>query len=227
MLGRCGRQRKEAKMYRVKRLLVALAGAMVLSALVPALGLSAKPVANDHFGFTSDPYSETWCGAVEGTAVDTVVEHYMQDASGNFIDNVRLTSVFTATASGKSVESWASSTTRTSGPIDNGDGTVSFVTNVTGLVLQFKIPNGPVLKDADGKPLLGAGKLTITDLFDATTGDYITTTLSWHGPLPFLHGVAVCGPPSAYLPSWARQAFPRMGPCRAGPFACCTTRSGR
>jgi hypothetical protein len=48
------------------------------------------------------------------------------------------------------------------------------------LVLQFKIPNGPVLKDANGKPLLGAGVLTLTDIFDAASGDYITTTESWH-----------------------------------------------
>jgi hypothetical protein len=85
------------------------------------------------------------------------------------------------------------------GPIDNGDGTFSFVANGTGLVLQFKIPNGPLLKDADGKPLRGAGELTTTDIFDAATGDYITTTESWHGPHPLRDGVDICGPSVAYL----------------------------
>ena len=52
----------------------------------------------------------TWCGEVEGTAVDTIVEHYMQDASGNIIDNVHFTRVFTATATGTSIISAASTT---------------------------------------------------------------------------------------------------------------------
>jgi hypothetical protein len=184
------------------RLFVALVAATGLAATVPAFSLAGSPVVNAHFGpFTSDPYAKSWCGAVDGTAVDTVVEHYQQDASGNIVDNVRLTSVFTATATGKSLESSTSSTTRTSGPIDNGDGTVSYVTDVTGLVLQFKIPNGPVLKDADGKPLRGAGELSITDIFDAASGDYITTIESWNGPHPVRDGVDICGPSIAYLMS--------------------------
>jgi hypothetical protein len=183
------------------RLLVALATAAALAVGVPTLGLAGQPVVNGHFRFTSDPYPTSWCGAVDGTAVDTVVEHYLQDAGENIVDNVRLTSVFTATASGKSLESSAAFTTRVNGPIDNGDGTISFVADTTGLVLQFRIPNGPVLKDAAGKPLLGAGELTVADIFDAATGDYITTSESWHGPHPLRDGVDICGPSIAYLTS--------------------------
>ena len=38
--------------------------------------------------------------------------------------------------------------------VDNGDGTVTFSEHTAGLVLRFKILNGPVLKDADGKPIM-------------------------------------------------------------------------
>jgi hypothetical protein len=180
-------------------LVVALAAAAVAAAVTAGSAGAAQPVVNDHYQFTSDPYSETWCGQVPGTAVDTVVEHFMQDASGNFIDNVRLVSVFTATATGKSIVSSASSTTKTSGPIDNGNGTISFMTRVTGLVLKFQVPNGPVLKATDGEPIRSAGDLIIEDVFDAATGDYITTNESFTGPHLGREGVDICGPSVDYL----------------------------
>jgi hypothetical protein len=184
-------------MYKLKRLM-GLVAAVALAGVVPAHGLAGTPVVNDHYRFTSDPYPTKICG-VDGTAVDTVVEHYSQGASGAFIDNVRFTSLFTATTSGKSLESSGASVSTMNGPIDDGDGTISFVASMNGLVLQLKIPNGPVLKDANGKPLLGAGVLTLTDIFDAVSGDYITTTESWHGPHPLRDGVDICGPVIAYL----------------------------
>jgi hypothetical protein len=125
----------------------------------------------------------------------------MQDASGNTIDNVRVTSLFTATATGKSLLSSSSSTAKTSGPIDNGDGTISFITRLTGLVLKFQIPGGPVLKAADGEPLRSAGVLTLEDVFDATTGDYITTNETFSGPHLNAEGIDICGPSVAYLDS--------------------------
>jgi hypothetical protein len=187
-------------MYKVKFLFV---GVVVLaSALVAAttvLGFTGSPVVNQQFRPPPDVHPQTWCGEVEGTAVDTVVEHYMQDANGNIIDNVRFTSLFTATATGKSILSSASTTTRSTGPIDNGDGTISFITQITGLTLKFQIPNGPILKAADGEPILSAGVLTIEDVFDAATGDYITTNVTFHGPHLLREGVDICGPSLAYL----------------------------
>jgi hypothetical protein len=41
--------------------------------------------------------------------------------------------------------------------LDNGDGTVTFSELTAGLATTFRIPNGPLLKDANGKPLIGAG----------------------------------------------------------------------
>ena len=107
--------------------------------------------------------------------------------------------LFTATATGKSILSSASSTERSTGPIDNGNGTISFVTQITGLVLKFQIPGGPVLKAANGEPIRSAGVLTLEDVFDAATGDYITTNESFSGPHLGREGVDICGPSVAYL----------------------------
>jgi hypothetical protein len=189
----------DCKEHKPRRLFVALAAAAALAFAVPALGVAGPPVVNDHAKFTSDPHPQTWCGVVDGTAVDTVVEHFQQDANGNVIDNIRFTSVFTATATGKSIESAGAATTRVNGPIDNGDGTISFVAKLTGLVLKFQIPNGPVLKAANGEPIRSAGVLTTEDIFDAATGDYITTNESFHGPHLQRQGVDICGPSVAYL----------------------------
>jgi hypothetical protein len=193
-------EQKGGDMYKVKHIFVGLVVMMgALVAATTALAFSGPPVVNEQFRPPPETHPATWCGDVEGTAVDTVVEHYMQDANGNIIDNVRFTRLFTATATGKSLLSLASSTARSTGPIDNGDGTISFVTQITGLVLKFQIPNGPVLKAADGEPLRSAGVLIIEDVFDAATGDYITTNESFSGPHLAREGVDICGPSVAYL----------------------------
>jgi hypothetical protein len=189
-----------SKIFKVKHLLAALVVvAAALAAATSALGFTGPPVVNQEFRPAPDVHPATWCGQVEGTAVDAIVEHYMQDASGNIIDNVRFTRVFTATATGKSIVSTASTTAKSQGPIDNGDGTVSFVTAINGLALKFQALNGPVLKAADGQPLRSAGVLVFEDVFDAATGDYITTNVSFEGPHLAAEGVDICSPSVAYL----------------------------
>jgi hypothetical protein len=124
----------------------------------------------------------------------------MEDATGGFLVNEIFHGVFTATATGKSLE-LAGAGVATVGVTDNGDGTVTFDEQNTGLVLQFKIVNGPVLKDADGKPLLGAGILTSTATVDIATDELLSIEESWHGPHPLRDGVDICGPAIAYLTS--------------------------
>jgi hypothetical protein len=85
--------------------------------------------------------------------------------------------------------------------VDNGDGTFTFTEHTAGLVLKFKILNGPVLKDADGKPIIGAGVIDSVATFDVATGDLISLQETVHGPHPFRDGVDVCGPSIAYLTS--------------------------
>jgi hypothetical protein len=184
----------------VEHLLVALVVvAAALAGATSALGWQGPPVVNEEFRPPPDVHPLTWCGEVQGTAVDTLVEHYMQDASGNIIDNVRFTRVFTATATGRSIVSSASTTAKSEGPIDNGDGTISFVTAINGLALKFQVANGPVLKAANGEPLRSAGVLVFEDVFDAAAGDYITTNVSFEGPHLVAEGVDICGPSVAYL----------------------------
>lgn len=186
-------------MFKVKHLFATLVvTAAALAAAGAALAWQGPPVVNQQFRPPPDVHPSTWCGVIQGSAVDTTVEHFMQDASGNIIDNVRFTRMFTATATGKSIISSASTTEKSSGPIDNGDGTVSYITNINGLALKFQIPNGPVLKAADGEPLRSAGVLTFEDVFDAA-GNYITTNVSFDGPHLNAQGVDICGPSVAYL----------------------------
>jgi hypothetical protein len=184
-------------MRKRNRLVTAVAAAAALAAIVPALGLAAMPIVNEHETFTDGPYPTNFCG-VPGTQVDTVIDHYMEDASGGILDNEIFNGVFTATATGRSLQLSGSGVSRVN-VTDNGDGSVTFAEHDTGLVLQFKIPNGPVLKDADGKPLLGAGILSSTATFDIASGDLLSIDESWHGPHPLRDGVDICGPTIAYL----------------------------
>jgi hypothetical protein len=185
-------------MFKLTRLAIALAGFAALAAAVPALGLAGNWVVNDHYSFTTDPFPTTFCG-IDGTEVDTVVEN-LKVSEDSFMDNGHFTGLFTAAATGKTLELSASPTSK--GKLtDNGDGTLTFSEQDTGLVLKFKIPNGPVLEDADGKPILGAGVLSTAITIDASTGDVISVEESSHGPHPLREGVDICGPAIAYLTS--------------------------
>lgn len=182
-----------------KCIVVAGLAAVLSLALMASSARATQPVVRFHVGpFTSDPFPQTWCGQVEGTAVETVVENYREDASGSFIDTFRFTQVFTATATGKSLESSGSGIAKVD-VIDNGDGTITFVERDAGLALFFKIPGGPILKAADGEPLRSAGEISSTATFDVATGDLISFSDSFHGPHLFRQGVDVCGPSVAYL----------------------------
>jgi hypothetical protein len=58
-----------------------------------------------------------------------------------------------------------------------------------------------VLKDADGKPILGAGILNTAVTFDLASGAVISVEESWAGPHPLRDGVDICGPAIEYLTS--------------------------
>ena len=182
-----------------KHLLVAIASVAALGMVVATFGVAAVPTTNEHGSFTDGPFDADFC-AVPGTEIDTGVFHFLQDSSGAFVGNENFSGRFTATATGKSLEISAVSTGR-GALIDNGDGTATFSEHDTGLVLRFKVANGPVLKDADGKPILGAGVLDFAVTFDLASGDVISVDESWHGPHPLRDGVDVCGPAIAYLTS--------------------------
>jgi hypothetical protein len=82
-----------------------------------------------------------------------------------------------------------------------GEGTITFVEHNAGVVIRFKIPNGPVLKAPDGTPILGAGVIDAVAVVDASTGELISLEETVHGPHPIRDGVDICGPAIAYLTS--------------------------
>ena len=147
----------------------------------------------------SRAFPSSFCGVV-GSEVDTGTFTFRQDASGAFHATENFRNVFTASSTGKSLENSTADLDMGAG-VDNGDGTFTFTEHTAGLVLRFKIPNGPVLKDADGKPILGAGVIDSVVTFDIATGDLISLQETVHGPHPVRDGVDICGPAIAYLTS--------------------------
>jgi hypothetical protein len=178
---------------------VAAAAVVVLAAAIPAVGLAGQPVVRDHESVVEGPFPTSFCG-VDGTEIDTGTFTYREDASGAFHATESFRNVVTASSTGKSLEYSNADFDMGSG-VDNGDGTVTFTEHTAGLVVKFKIPNGPVLKDADGKPIIGAGVIDSVATFDIATGDLISLQESVHGPHPVRDGVDICGPAIAYLTS--------------------------
>jgi hypothetical protein len=181
---------------------VAIAAAVVAAtaAALPAAGLSGPPVIRDHQSFVDGPYPTSWCGEVDGTEVDTGTFTFHQDANGAFHATSTFEGTFTATATGKQLDLSNAGVDMGTG-VDNGDGTTTFTEHTAGLAIRFKIPNGPVLKDADGKPILGAGIIDSVVTIDNATGDVISGSETFHGPHPLRDGVDICGPSVAYLTS--------------------------
>jgi hypothetical protein len=184
---------RNQKTRKFEVLLAALAVAVAAALALPALGLAGKPVANDHYSFSSGPQPANWCGVVEGTSRYTEVGHFWQDSSGAFIENIRFTSVFTATASGKSIENSGAGVTKASALVPTADGGFTAVFTQKGLDLLTKLPNGQRLYP------VGAGTITSVLMFDANgewTGEEVVGTT---GPHPFMEGVDFCGPTVAAL----------------------------
>jgi hypothetical protein len=182
----------------LKRLIVGLSVAAGLATWLPASGLADQPVIFDHGVDTFGPYPTNFCG-VPGTAVDEFKFTYREDADGDFIVNEIFTGVFTATATGRSLEVHTASTAKVTATL--GEGTITFVEHNAGVVIRFKIPNGPVLKAPDGTPILGAGVIDAVAVVDASTGELISLDETVHGPHPIRDGVDICGPAIAYLTS--------------------------
>jgi hypothetical protein len=100
-------------------------------------------------------------------------------ASGAIIDALQLTSVFTNPVSGKSITFKSDGVAKSTAPVDNGDGTSSFVTTVNGL--------SPKISGLNGAPLDGidTGSITFRLTFDTATGEIISfDVVSIKGPRP-------------------------------------------
>ncbi|MFY9579251.1 MAG: hypothetical protein WAQ33_07990 [Gaiellaceae bacterium] len=158
--------------------LTGLTAGLAVALALPASG-AGRWVTNAHFTI-HDTFADNTCG-IDGTTVMNGVENFRQSADGSFTDIASFKAVFTATASGKSIElQVAQQLTGSDTPVDNGDGTVTFSFTFKGLPEKLKIPNGPILSR-------DAGIVTFHQTFDATTGAFISQTLSGEkGPHPDL-----------------------------------------
>jgi hypothetical protein len=161
-------------------------GLFALSGLVAAFLLAfmasstgAAPLVDRFHGTFSDTFPDNICG-IDGTSVVNGMDNIQVFADGTFKDQFRLNQVFTSAATGKSVLLFVANQFVGIGPIDNGDGTVTFVSTHKGLPEMLKLPDGRVLSR-------DAGFVSFNDTFDATTGDFLGETLSpENGPHPDL-----------------------------------------
>jgi hypothetical protein len=157
--------------------LAALVGALLLASAASTAG--AAPLTDRFHGTFSDTFPDNICG-IDGTSVVNGMDNIQVFADGTFKDQFRINQVFTSTATGKSVLLFAADQNVFVGPIDNGDGTVTFTSTFKGLPEMIKLPNGRVLSR-------DAGFVTFNDTFDATTGDFLGETISpENGPHPDL-----------------------------------------
>jgi hypothetical protein len=157
-----------------------IAAISAVAALVAAgVGSAARPVIHEHENFT-DSFSDSVCD-IPGSSVVRGVDNFTLYPDNTFMDNFELTQTFTATTSGKSVRFHvAQSVTGNDEPIDNGDGTSTFVNTFKGLPEQVKLSNGRMLTR-------DAGVVTFTVLVDTETGEFISQTVSGEkGPHPEL-----------------------------------------
>ena len=186
-------------MQHTRTRIAAVAAVVAVAAAVPAVGVAGQPVIRDHQSVVEGPFPSSFCG-VDGSEVDTGTFTFRQDASGAFHATESFRNVFTASSTVKSLE-YSNANLDMGAGVDNGDGTVTFSEHTAGLAVKFKILNGPVLKDADGKPIIGAGVIDTVATFDIATGDLISIQETVHGPHPLRDGVDICGPSIAYLTS--------------------------
>lgn len=164
-----------------RRVFLSMVIAAFVAVVMPGSGAAAKPIFHSHANF-SDTFPDGICG-IPGTSVVRVVDNFTLYTDHTFKDAFTISQTFTATASGKSVRIHAGNqVTGNNEPIDNGDGTITFITIFKGLPEQLKIPQGPMLSR-------DAGVVTFADTFDESTGDLISRVVSGEkGPHPDLDG---------------------------------------
>jgi hypothetical protein len=116
---------------------------------------------------------------IPGTQVDSQSGNVQVFADGTRKVEWKETWVFTSALTGKSIESRSNyQLTSNTAPIDNGNGTVSFVFAFKGLEQQLKLPNGSIL-------MRDTGPVTFTLSFDASSGDFVSFDVSGEkGPHP-------------------------------------------
>jgi hypothetical protein len=165
----------------VRKLALVLAGALALTIGAAGAASAAAPIENQHTRST-DTFRDKVCG-IRGTSVINVVDNFKLYADGTFRDTSRFRQVFTA-RNGKSVVIFsAGQVTGLNDPIQNADGTITFIDTYKGLPEKLSIAGGPTLSR-------DAGKVTLATTFrPLPNGDlkFVSQTVSGeHGPHPDL-----------------------------------------
>ena len=163
-------------MRKTASLCVAMASLFVLA--VPSTVTAAPAIFRHHENFT-DSFPDQICG-IAGTSVIRGVDNFTLFSNNTFSDRFEINLTFTATTTQKSIVLHvADHVTGLDTPMNNGDGTFTFITTFKGLPEQIRIANGPLL-------LRDAGTVTFTVIF-AADGTFVSSTLSGlHGPHPDL-----------------------------------------
>ena len=123
----------------MRKLGLVLAGALALTLAISSGAFAAAPIINEHSSFT-DVFPDEVCG-ISGTTTLSGVENFKLYADGTYLDTGRFRAVFTADESGKSIVNFAAG--QTSGlaePIQNPDGTVTFVDTFKGFPRSSRSP---------------------------------------------------------------------------------------
>jgi len=165
----------------VTKLALVLAGALALTIGASGGAFAAAPIANEHTSST-DTFPDQVCD-IPGTSVVNVVDNFKLYTDGTFRDTSRIRQVFTA-ENGKSVVLFsAGQVTGLNDPIQNADGTVTFVNTFKGLPEKLSILHGPTLSR-------DAGSVVVTTTFlPLPNGDlqFVSQSFSGlHGPHPDL-----------------------------------------
>jgi hypothetical protein len=165
----------------VPKLALILAGALALTIGASGGASAAAPIENEHTHST-DTFPDAVCD-IPGTSVVNVVDNFKLYADGTFRDTSRIRQVFTA-ENGKSVVIFsAGQVTGLNDPIQNPDGTVTFINTFKGLPEKLSILHGPTLSR-------DAGVVTVATTFRPLGDDefdFVSQTFSGeHGPHPDL-----------------------------------------
>jgi len=163
------------------KLALIVAGALALTIAASGGASAAAPADNVH-GVSTSTGPDQLCG-IDGTSTFTTVVNIKVFADNTVLDNTLNRQVFTA-GNGKSVEILAAGLVSGSNdPIQNADGTVTFITTLTGMPEKLSIAGGPTLS-------LDAGTATIADTFlplpDGSLQFVSQTVSGVHGPHPEL-----------------------------------------
>ena len=150
----------------MKRKLLTLAG---LCAVAAALAIPASAAAVGVYTFHVDQSGTSDDCSFDVQYHFTANGAFIFKAGGATLQASSFRAVNTNPANGKSVVLQGAGSGSTSAPIDNGDGTTSYLQTISG---------NSILKDANGAPISsGAGRVVYRVTIDTATGNFISAEL--------------------------------------------------